>query len=164
MSKIFLFGLFPHQRDFCVFFRFFQKTYAEKFSLYKCKMHFRIKQFQLPCLFKLNSCVLHCPPYFLSLFPSLPPFSLSVVQSCNSDMTVVAFLIFPARTNNFNVESLRGQAIAKQLKDTVSSVQSQIGRRLFDICLRCESLYTIYHQGCEFSNMWQEIRLFLVYN
>lgn len=57
-------------------------------------------------------------------------------QSCNSDMTIIAFLIFPTRTNNFNVESLRGQAIAKQLKDTVSSVQNQIGRRLFDICLR----------------------------
>ncbi|RUS84324.1 hypothetical protein EGW08_007918 [Elysia chlorotica] len=58
------------------------------------------------------------------------------LKSCNSDVTVVAFLIFPARTNNFNVESLRGQAIAKQLKDTVSNVQGQIGRRLFDICLR----------------------------
>ncbi|CAG5123259.1 unnamed protein product, partial [Candidula unifasciata] len=58
------------------------------------------------------------------------------LKSCNSDMTIVAFLIFPARTNNFNVESLRGQAIAKQLRDTVSTVQGQIGRRLFDICLR----------------------------
>ncbi|CAG5135016.1 unnamed protein product [Candidula unifasciata] len=58
------------------------------------------------------------------------------LKSCNSDMTIIAFLIFPTRTNNFNVESLRGQAIAKQLKDTVSNVQNQIGRRLFDICLR----------------------------
>lgn len=57
-------------------------------------------------------------------------------QSCNSDVTIIAFLIFPTRTNNFNVESLRGQAIAKQLRDTVSSVQNQIGRRLFDVCLR----------------------------
>lgn len=51
-------------------------------------------------------------------------------------MTVIAFLIFPARTNNFNVESLRGQAIAKQLRDTVSHVQSQIGKRLFEKSLR----------------------------
>jgi glycogen(starch) synthase len=51
-------------------------------------------------------------------------------------MTVVAFLIFPARTNNFNVESLRGQAIAKQLKDTVAQVQGSLGRRIFEICLR----------------------------
>ena len=51
-------------------------------------------------------------------------------------MTVVAFLIFPARTNNFNVESLRGQAIAKQLRETVANVQNEIGHRLFEICLR----------------------------
>lgn len=50
-------------------------------------------------------------------------------------MTVMAFLIFPARTNNFNVESLRGQAIAKQLRDTVQDVQSKIGKRIFEICL-----------------------------
>lgn len=31
-------------------------------------------------------------------------------------MTVVAFLIFPAKTNNFNVESLKGQAVTKQLR------------------------------------------------
>ncbi|OWF47958.1 glycogen [starch] synthase [Mizuhopecten yessoensis] len=58
------------------------------------------------------------------------------LKSCGSDMTVVAFLIFPAKTNNFNVESLKGQAIAKQLKDTVQHVQNQIGKRMFEICLR----------------------------
>lgn len=57
------------------------------------------------------------------------------LQSANSEMTVMAFLIFPARTNNFNVESLRGQAIAKQLRDTVHDIQSKIGRRMFEICL-----------------------------
>jgi len=51
-------------------------------------------------------------------------------------MTVVAFIIFPTRTNNFNVESLRGQAIAKQLRETISAVQKDIGQRLFEICLR----------------------------
>ncbi|KAK7099061.1 glycogen [starch] synthase-like [Littorina saxatilis] len=58
------------------------------------------------------------------------------MKTAGSDMTVVAFLIFPARTNNFNVESLRGQAIAKQLKETVNHVQNQIGKRIFEICLR----------------------------
>ncbi|XP_064635665.1 glycogen [starch] synthase-like isoform X3 [Lineus longissimus] len=58
------------------------------------------------------------------------------LKSSGSEMTVVAFLIFPARTNNFNVESLRGQAIAKQLKDTVAQVQGTLGRRIFEICLR----------------------------
>jgi len=58
------------------------------------------------------------------------------MQSENSEVTVVAFLIFPTRTNNFNVESLRGQAIAKQLRETVNAVQKDIGHRLFEICLR----------------------------
>jgi len=60
------------------------------------------------------------------------------MKAAGSDMTVVAFMIFPARTNNFNVESLRGQAIAKQLKETVSQVQKDIGQRLFETCLRGE--------------------------
>ncbi|PRD28487.1 UNVERIFIED_CONTAM: GlyS [Trichonephila clavipes] len=57
------------------------------------------------------------------------------LKTARSEMTVMAFLIFPARTNNFNVESLRGQAIAKQLRDTVHDVQSKIGKRMFEICL-----------------------------
>ncbi|GBN38376.1 Glycogen [starch] synthase [Araneus ventricosus] len=57
------------------------------------------------------------------------------LKTAHSDMTVMAFLIFPARTNNFNVDSLRGQAIAKQLRDTVHDVQSKIGKRMFEICL-----------------------------
>lgn len=34
------------------------------------------------------------------------------LKTSRSDLTVVAFLIFPARTNNFNVESLRGHAVS----------------------------------------------------
>lgn len=58
------------------------------------------------------------------------------LQQANSEATVVAFLIFPTKTNNFNVESLRGQAISKQLKETVHHVQTQIGKRIFEQCLR----------------------------
>uniref|UniRef100_A0A7D6R712 Glycogen [starch] synthase n=1 Tax=Sinonovacula constricta TaxID=98310 RepID=A0A7D6R712_SINCO len=58
------------------------------------------------------------------------------LKAAGSEMTVIAFLIFPARTSNFNVESLRGQAIAKQLRDTVSHVQNQIGKRIFETALR----------------------------
>lgn len=57
-------------------------------------------------------------------------------QSANSDMTVVAFLIFPARTENFNVESLRGHAVTKSLRDTIHEIQAKIGRRIYEICLR----------------------------
>lgn len=51
------------------------------------------------------------------------------------DVTVVAFLIFPAATNNFNVESLRGHAVTKQLRDTIHHIQLQIGKRMYDKCL-----------------------------
>lgn len=36
-------------------------------------------------------------------------------QVNHSDVTVIAFFIMPARTNNFNVETLKGQAVRKQL-------------------------------------------------
>lgn len=36
-------------------------------------------------------------------------------QVNSSEQTVVAFFIMPARTNNFNVETLKGQAVRKQL-------------------------------------------------
>ncbi len=59
-----------------------------------------------------------------------------VIKSSGSDVTIVAFMIFPTSTNNFNVESLRGQSIAKMLRDTVQNIQSDIGKRLYEICLR----------------------------
>ncbi|CAF2888594.1 unnamed protein product [Rotaria sp. Silwood2] len=46
-----------------------------------------------------------------------------MLKSSGSEVTVVAFLIFPTATNNFNVESLRGQSIAKMFRDTVSNIQ-----------------------------------------
>ncbi|XP_072048138.1 glycogen [starch] synthase, muscle-like [Amphiura filiformis] len=58
------------------------------------------------------------------------------MQASKSDMTVVAFLIFPARTSNFNVESLHGQAISKQLKETVEAVQEKVGKRIYETALR----------------------------
>lgn len=58
-----------------------------------------------------------------------------LLKSQAPDTTVVAFLIFPAKTNNFNVESLRGHAVTKQLRDTISSIQQQIGKRMYDTCL-----------------------------
>ena len=60
------------------------------------------------------------------------------LQVSQSDKTVVAFLIFPAKTNNFNVETLKGQAIARQLRETINQVQANIGKRLFEKCLKGE--------------------------
>ncbi|CAF3307004.1 unnamed protein product [Rotaria socialis] len=59
-----------------------------------------------------------------------------MLKSSGSDVTIVAFMIFPTPTNNFNIESLRGQSVAKMLRDTVHNVQSDIGKRLYEICLK----------------------------
>ncbi|CAF0803516.1 unnamed protein product [Rotaria sp. Silwood1] len=59
-----------------------------------------------------------------------------MLKSSGSEVTIVAFLIFPTATNNFNVESLRGQSIAKMFRDTVSNIQGDIGKRLYEISLK----------------------------
>ena len=58
-----------------------------------------------------------------------------LLKSANSDATVIAFMIFPAKTNNFNVESLRGQAYLKQLRLTLSEIHDNMGKKLFDVAM-----------------------------
>uniref|UniRef100_A0A6Q2ZPK4 Glycogen [starch] synthase n=1 Tax=Esox lucius TaxID=8010 RepID=A0A6Q2ZPK4_ESOLU len=53
----------------------------------------------------------------------------------HSDVTVVAFFIMPARTNNFNVETLKGQAVRKQLWDTAHTVKERFGKKLYESLL-----------------------------
>lgn len=53
-----------------------------------------------------------------------PP--VPVLQVNNSEQTVVAFFIMPARTNNFNVETLKGQAVRKQLWSAAPGPGSQL--------------------------------------
>uniref|UniRef100_A0A672YI46 Glycogen [starch] synthase n=1 Tax=Sphaeramia orbicularis TaxID=375764 RepID=A0A672YI46_9TELE len=55
----------------------------------------------------------------------------------HSDVTVIAFFIMPARTNNFNVETLKGQAVRKQLWDTAQTVKERFGKKLY------ESLFSV---------------------
>ncbi|GLH08369.1 Glycogen [starch] synthase [Gryllus bimaculatus] len=57
------------------------------------------------------------------------------LKSAMPDVTVVAFLIFPAKTNNFNVESLRGHAVTKSLREAINEIQQKIGKRMYEICL-----------------------------
>ncbi|KAL1451740.1 hypothetical protein WDU94_006090 [Cyamophila willieti] len=57
------------------------------------------------------------------------------LKAANSDVTVVAFLIFPTKTNNFNVESLRGHAVTKSLRDTINEIQSKMSKRIYETCL-----------------------------
>ena len=59
-----------------------------------------------------------------------------LLKASGSDVTVVAFMIFPTKTNSFNVESLRGHAITKGLKETIDLIQKDVGKRLYDKCLR----------------------------
>ncbi|KAF6020208.1 GYS2 [Bugula neritina] len=62
------------------------------------------------------------------------------MQQSKTETTVVVFLIFPCKTNNFNVESLKGQAVAKQMKDTVDLVQKNVGKIILEQILRFEEL------------------------
>ncbi|CAH1963531.1 unnamed protein product [Acanthoscelides obtectus] len=57
------------------------------------------------------------------------------LKSSHPDVTVVAFLIFPAKTNNFNVESLRGHAVTKSLRETIHDIQTDMSKRMYDLCL-----------------------------
>jgi glycogen synthase len=58
------------------------------------------------------------------------------LQKAGSKVTIVAFIIMPASTNSYTVEALKGQAVTKQLKDTITEIQNRIGARLFDHAAR----------------------------
>jgi glycogen(starch) synthase len=58
------------------------------------------------------------------------------LQKSGSSITVVAFIIMPAATHSYTVESLKGQAVTKQLRETVIEIQNRIGARLFDQAAR----------------------------
>ncbi|XP_077117527.1 glycogen [starch] synthase, liver isoform X1 [Ranitomeya variabilis] len=55
-----------------------------------------------------------------------------------SDVTVVVFFIMPTKTNNFNVETLKGQAVRKQLWDTAHTIKEKFGKKLYEALLRGE--------------------------
>lgn len=58
------------------------------------------------------------------------------LKEAGSKMTVVAFIIMPASTNSYTVETLKGQAVIKALENTVREVQNSIGHRLMEHCSR----------------------------
>lgn len=57
------------------------------------------------------------------------------LKQCNSPTTVVAFIIMPAATSNYNVESLKGQAVTKKLREVVDGITSKVGERLYNTAL-----------------------------
>ena len=75
----------------------------------------------------------------LSLSIIIPDFSIGLnyqLQKAGSNVTVVAFIIMPATTHSYTIEALKGQAVTKQLRDTVTEIQNRIGARLFDHAAR----------------------------
>jgi glycogen(starch) synthase len=61
------------------------------------------------------------------------------LQKAGSQMTVVAFIIMPAATQSYTIEALKGQAVVKQLHDTVLEIQGRVGQRLFEKAARYQS-------------------------
>ncbi|AET37517.1 uncharacterized protein Ecym_1276 [Eremothecium cymbalariae DBVPG len=58
------------------------------------------------------------------------------LKAAGSKMTVVAFIIMPAKNRSYTVEALRGQAVVKSLENTVKDVTTLIGKRLFEHAVR----------------------------
>ncbi|KAJ3178959.1 glycogen synthase isoform 1 [Geranomyces variabilis] len=58
------------------------------------------------------------------------------LKHINSPITVVAFIIMPATTHSFTVDALKGQAVMKQLKESVAEIQNSIGNRIFENAAR----------------------------
>lgn len=58
------------------------------------------------------------------------------LQKVESKVTVVAFIIMPAATHSYTIEALKGQAVTKQLRDTVTEIQNRIGQRIFERAAR----------------------------
>jgi len=52
------------------------------------------------------------------------------------DVTVVAFIIMPGKTNNVNVESIRGQSNRRQIHETCDLVAKRIADGLYESLLR----------------------------
>ncbi|CAI4213756.1 unnamed protein product [Parascedosporium putredinis] len=52
------------------------------------------------------------------------------LKAAGSNLTVVAFIIMPAQTTHLTAESLKGQAVIKSLREAVSVIERNIGKRL----------------------------------
>lgn len=56
-----------------------------------------------------------------------------ILKQSGSKITVVAFIIMPAKTNNFNVESLKGQSLIRDTRRTVNSIVEAMSERIFEL-------------------------------
>lgn len=71
------------------------------------------------------------------------------LKKSGSKTTVIAFIIMPAATHSYTIDALKGQAVTKQLRDTVVEVQNRIGARLFEHAIRSNGyvVHIVLH-GC----------------
>lgn len=56
------------------------------------------------------------------------------LKEIGSNITVVAFIIMPAKNNSYTVETLKGQAVIRQLESTIKDIQDAMGKRLLEWC------------------------------
>jgi len=55
-----------------------------------------------------------------------------MLQHEKSNVTVVAFIIMPGKTNNYNVESIQGQSVRREIHDTVHRIVNSISTRMYE--------------------------------
>eukprot|EP01111_Echinosteliopsis_oligospora_P015713 TRINITY_DN6296_c0_g1_i1.p1 TRINITY_DN6296_c0_g1~~TRINITY_DN6296_c0_g1_i1.p1 ORF type:complete len:630 (-),score=190.40 TRINITY_DN6296_c0_g1_i1:91-1980(-) len=56
-----------------------------------------------------------------------------LLKQQGSKTTIVAFIVMPAKTNNFNIESLKGQSLIRDMKKTVGSIMEEMSDRIFEM-------------------------------
>jgi len=54
-----------------------------------------------------------------------------LLKKDNIDITVVAFIIMPGETNSYNVESIKGQSIRREILETCDRITHNISERLY---------------------------------
>ena len=64
------------------------------------------------------------------------------MKAAGSNTTVVAFIIMPAQTHSLTVEALKGQAVIKSLHETINTITTNVGKRLFERSLA-------WHEGSD---------------
>jgi glycogen(starch) synthase len=59
-----------------------------------------------------------------------------MMKADGSQMTVIAFIIMPGQANQFNVETLKGQSVMRDLRGTCDKIVDDIGQGLFETLAR----------------------------
>jgi len=54
-----------------------------------------------------------------------------LLKKDNIDVTVVAFIIMPGSTNSYNVESIKGQSIRREIFETCERITKEIAERMY---------------------------------